>query len=159
MDTDVTAPQEPQEPAGATETAEPVSEGGGLRTQLEAALAENRELKGEKRDGIIQGLGLQTDKGLGLALAEQFDRGEIGLDAIASTATEKYGHIVPETAPPAHPQQQQIQQGQQQLDQVNAQAGSIPQPTVHDQIAQAEAEGRWQDAMALKTGIAANMRS
>jgi hypothetical protein len=146
--TDTTEAQTPE--AEALE-AEQKSEGGGLRKQLEAALAENRELKVEKRDDILSGLGLESNSGLGLALAEQFDKGELTLEQIASTATEKYGVIPPAATPAADPRVAQIAQGQQALDGVAQAAGSLAPPTQQDQLARAEAEGNTDATLAHKS--------
>lgn len=129
----------------------------GLRAQVESLSKENRELKAEKRDGIISGLGLEVTKGLGLSLVEQFDKGDIALGDIASTATDKYGHVVPDAAPPAHPQAQAITEGTERLEAVAQTAGSVANPTADDLLAKAEAEGDYQTTMAIKSQQVASM--
>ena len=121
--------------------------GGGLRKQLEAALKENRDLKSGKRDELLESIGLESDKGLGKALAEKFDAGDIGIDNLVDTAVNEYGHVVPEGQ---HPQAQNIAQGQAELDQLQTTGGSVAPLSNQDKIAQAEAAGDNQASLALK---------
>lgn len=143
----------------ATETTEvePQPEAKGLRAQVESLSKENRELKAEKRDGIITDLGLEVTKGLGLSLVEQFDKGDLALGDIASTATDKYGHVVPDAAPPAHPQAQAITEGTERLEAVGQTAGSVANPTAEDLLQKAEVEGDYRTTMAIKSQQVAEM--
>jgi hypothetical protein len=133
-----------------TETAEVETEPKGMRAQIESLSAELRDFKSDKRDGIISELGLDAASGLGLVLVEQFDSGALPLDKIAETATGKYGHVVPEVAPLAHPQAQAITEGTERLDAIEQTAGSIVNPTEGDVLAKAEAEGDYATTMAIK---------
>lgn len=128
--------------------------GKGLRKQLEASLAENRELKAEKRDSILAGIGLSHETGLGKALAEKFDAGDVELDNLASVAVSDYGHVVPDAQ---HAQAAEIQLGQAQLDQVGNVAGSVAPPSEKDALAKAEAEGDYQTTMNIKGNQVAEM--
>jgi len=129
----------------------PKEEAKGMRAQIESLSAENRELKAEKRDDIISGLGLNTESGLGMALVEQFDKGDLPLDEIAKTAVEKYGHVVPDAQPAQHPQAQQIHAAQTALDTVGQTAGSIAPPNQDEQLAKAESEKDYGTTIAMKS--------
>ena len=128
----------------------PKEEAKGMRAQIESLSAENRELKEGKRDDIITELGLKNDTGLGLALVEQFDAGNLPLDDIAKAATEKYGHVAPDAQPPAHPQAQQVAQAQARVDDLGQTAGSIAPPTQDEMLAKAEAEKDFNTTLAAK---------
>ena len=132
------------------EADKPKEEAKGMRAQIESLSAENRELKAEKRDDIVAGLGLVTDSGLGMALVEQFDKGDLPLDDIAKTATEKYGHVVPDAQPPAHPQAQAIATAQAAVDNLDNAAGSIKPPSQDDTLAKAESEQDFNTTIAMK---------
>ena len=124
----------------------------GMRAIISEQAAELRQLKGEKKDAILSDLGLSADKGLGLALSESFERGDVTLDNLASTATEKYGHVVPDAAAaPSHPQAAQVQEQQARLDQVGATAGAIPvAPTDEQRLLEAEQNRDNAQTMAMK---------
>ena len=143
----------------ATETAEAEkpTEAKGLRAQVESLSRENRELKVKERDGIIAGLGLDKGTGIGLVLVEQFDSGDLSLDAIAETATGKYGHVVPTAPDPVHPQAAAIQAGTERLEAIEQTAGSIVVPTKADELHQAEADGDYQKTLAIKGQQLADM--
>ena len=145
------------EPADETTEVEPQPEAKGLRAQVEALSKENREYKVKERDGIISDLGLEISTGLGLALVEQFDKGDLALGDIASTATDKYGHVVALTPDPAHPQAQAITEGTERLEAVAQTAGSVANPTADDLLAKAEAEGDYRTTMAIKGAQVAEM--
>jgi hypothetical protein len=143
--------------ANDTTEVESQPEAKGLRAQVEALSKENREYKVKERDGIISGLGLETTTGLGLALVEQFDRGDLALADIAQTATDKYGHVVQATAEPAHPQAQAITEGTARLEAVGQTAGSVMNPTADDLLRKAEVEGDYRTTMAIKSQQVADM--
>ena len=128
---------------------EPQDEAKGLRGQLEAALAENKELKAEKRGAAFHAAGLDPNQGLGKAIFKEYD-GELTPDAVLEYAQTEYGYVGDQTS--QHPQAEQIQQGQQALDQVGQTAGSVVSPTQTDVLAKAEADGDYNTAMAVKTG-------
>jgi hypothetical protein len=130
---------------------QPKEEAKGLRAQVERLSKENRELKVEKRDAAIDKLGLKPDAGLGMALVEQFDAGNLPLDDIAKVATEKYGHVVPDPEPAQHPQAQQIAQGHQNLDDLGGAAGSIQPPNEQEAVAKAEADKNFDATLAYKS--------
>ena len=134
----------------------PEPEAKGLRAQVESLSKENRELKADRRDGIISELGLNKDSGIGMVLTEQFDSGDLKLDDIAGAAT-KYGHVVPDAQPPAHPQAEQIAQSQQALDAVGQTAGSIAPPTGDETLAKAEADKDFNRTIAMKSAQLGDM--
>ena len=126
----------------------PEPEAKGLRAQNDSLRKEVRELKADKRDVTVAGLGLQTDTGLGLVLVEQFDKGDIALDEIASTAT-KYGHVVPEVAP-QNPTAQRIAASHEALGNVEGASGSLAPPTEADALAKAESDKDFNTTIAMK---------
>ena len=128
----------------------PKDEAKGMRAQIENLSKENRELKADKRDGIISGLGLKADEGIGMVLVEQFDKGDLALDGIVK-ASEKYGHVVPEVQPQQNPMAGQIAQSQQALDNIGQTAGSIAPPTDNEQLAKAEADKDFNTTIAMKS--------
>ncbi len=141
----------------AEETTETTTEetGGGLRRQLEATLAENKQLKADKLAGSFKEIGLDPTTGLGKAIAQVYD-GETSTEALAEFAETEYGHTA-EVVPETHPQAAAINQGQAALDQVGQGAGSVPVPTQADTLAKAEAEGDYQKTMAIKSAQVADM--
>lgn len=143
MDEETTAPEATEE--------KPKEEAKGLRAQVEALSKENRELKAEKRDDILTGIGLDPNVQLGKALVEKFEKGEVSLDNLATVATDEYGWVPPDPAPQSHPQAEQIAQGHEALDNLGSAAGSIAPPSEQDVLARAEAEGNYDAAIALKS--------
>jgi hypothetical protein len=102
------------------------SDGGALRRQLEAALAENKTLKeentGYKRRDAFSEAGIDISQGPGKLLAEKYD-GELEADAIKAIAAE-YG-IEPASAPdPTQDRQSQVVQTQQRADVLRSQSAS-----------------------------------
>ncbi len=134
-----------------TETTEvqPEPEAKGLRAQNDQLRKEVRDLKATKANDTIAGLGLTLETGIGLVLSEQFDKGDLALEDITEAAT-KYGHVVPEAQPAAHPEAEAIAQGQAVLDQIGQTAGSVAPPTQSDALAKAEAEGDYATTLAIK---------
>jgi hypothetical protein len=133
---------------------ETVETGKGLRAKLEEALAENRELKAEKRVAAFEKAGLATDTGLGKAIFKEYD-GELSEDAVREYAKTEYGW---EAAPePTHPDARQITEEQARLDQAGETAGSVVAPTQEDILAKAEAEGDVNTTMAIKGAQVAEM--
>ena len=137
-----------------TVTSEPVvepaqSEGGSLRAKLEETIAENRKLKAREMSRSFEALKLEADKGLGKAIAKEYD-GEPTLEAIAQYAKDEYGYEPPSPEEQS-PMAQQIAQEQAALDQVGSTAGSVIQPTEQEILAKAEAEGDVDTAFAIKS--------
>jgi hypothetical protein len=135
------------ESTNTVEEAQPADEAKGLRAQLEATIAENKALKAEKLRASFEALGLSPDTGLGKAIAKEYD-GEISTEALAVYAKDEYGWEGEVTA--SNPVAPAIQAGNERLEQIAATSGSVPVPSQQDELAQAEAEGDWQKAMALK---------
>ena len=133
-----------------TETPEAAQEetGKGLRAQLERALKERNEYRSQLMEGAYQQIGLEADKGLGKAIAKEYD-GPATVDALAKYANDEYGYTF-EAPEPQHPQAQEIAQQQEALDQVQQTAGSVVPPTDDEALAKAEAEGDYQTTMTLK---------
>ena len=129
--------------------------GKGLRAQLEKTLAENRELKADKMGQTFASLGLETERGLGKAIAKEYD-GELSKDAIAAYAQSEYGYTAPEVVP-QHPDTPAIYQEHARLDQVGQTAGSVAVPTEFETLAKAEADGDYATALQIKGEQVANM--
>jgi len=130
--------------------------GKGLRAQLEKTLAKNKKLEAREMTRSFNDLGLSLDKGLGKAIAKEYD-GEITTEAIAAYADSEYDYTY-EAPPAANPQAQAIQQTQAQIDTASQGAGSVPvTPTELEALAAAEAEGNYKQTMAIKGNQIANM--
>ena len=122
--------------------------GKGLRAQLEKTLAENRKLKAREMARSFEQIGLTPDKGLGKAIAKEYD-GEISTDALLEYAKTEYGY-----EPPQQEEQPaiagQIGQEQARLDTVGQAAGSVTTPTQQEILAKAEAEGDTRTSLQIK---------
>ena len=129
--------------------AQPEPEAKGLRAQNDQLRQKVRDLEAKEALGTITGLGLNPETGIGLVLTEKLDKGDLALDGIAAEAT-KYGHVVPDAQPVAHPQAQQIQTAQAALDNVGATAGSIAPPSRDEVMAQAEVDKDFNTTLAGK---------
>jgi len=120
----------------------------GLRKQLNVANEKLRVANAREMSRAFDEVGLNTDSGLGKAIAKEYE-GEITPEAIAAYAKEEYkweGTTVSE-----HPEAQTIAQGQAALDQVGEAAGSVPlAPTEGQTLAEAEAKGDYQKTLAMK---------
>lgn len=114
--------------------------GGGLRKQLEKALAKNKVNEAKIRTSAFKEAGIDTQTGLGKAIAQVYD-GELDADAILEFAHTEYGHVPTPAGQQPHPQAAQIALGQSQLDQVGNVAGSIQQSTRAERLAEAQAKG------------------
>lgn len=144
----MTTAEQAQTPEDATEATEPKDTGGGLRKQLEASLAENKELKTDARARAFNDAGLDTTNGLGKAISQVYE-GKATAEAVATFAQEEYGWV--QQAPvDTHPAAQAIHEGNARLDTVQQASGSIAPPTEADALAKAEAEGDTQTSMAIK---------
>ena len=154
----MTAQESTETTEDAVESTEPAEAGkdtgGGLRKQLETALAENKGYKSRERLRAFDDAGLDTSTGLGKAIAQVYE-GEASKEAVAEFAKAEYGWEAP-TAD-AHPQAQQIATQQARVDQVGETAGSIAPPTEADALAKAEAEGDYVTTMAIKGQQIADM--
>ncbi len=101
-------------------------------------------------EGAYDQLGLQTDSGLGKAIAKEYD-GEPTYEALAAYAKEEYGYEG-QGAPSQHPDAPAIQQGQAALDNVSGEAGSVPlAPTKNEELSQAERERDNAKTMRMKS--------
>lgn len=115
------------------------SEGSALRKKLEEALAENKELRQERRHRAYK------DANLPEGSYDVFDSmydGELTPDALTEFAKAK-GFAVGQPATETTEQEQSTPTGEEALSQLNS--GTIPprDPSVDDRMKQAEAEGDW----------------
>ena len=122
--------------------------GKGLRAQLEKTLAENRKLKAREMTRSFSEIGLEPDKGLGKAIAKEYD-GEISTEAILEYAKNEYAYTPP-VSDGAPPIAGQVAQEQARLDTVGQSAGSVATPTTNELLAKAEAEGNVQESLRIK---------
>ena len=120
----------------------------GLRKQLADAHAKLKEYEVKEMGSAFESLKLDTDKGLGKAIAKEYN-GEMTVDAIAKYAKDEYGYEVPTDEAP-HPQAEDIATNQQALDQIGQTAGSVVAPSDQDKLAEAEATGDVKTSLALK---------
>lgn len=116
-------------------------EGSALRQQVTSLSDEVKTLKSEKRQRSYK------DAGIPEAAFDVLDKvydGELEPTAIRTFAQEKGFALTADgtPAPPADPAEQRAQ-GEQRLQQVNAGALPARDPSVNDQIAEAEAKGDW----------------
>lgn len=126
----------------------PEEEPKGLRAQLETALAENKELKADKREAAFAEAGFDVTKGLGKAIEKEYS-GELTKDAVLAYAEAEYGHV--NEAVSEHPEAGQITDAQGRLDAAGQTAGSIRPPSQSDALAAAEADGDYKTTMAIKS--------
>jgi hypothetical protein len=132
------------------------SEAKGLRGQLEKSLVENKKLRSTILTEAYAKLELDTDKGLGKAIAKEYE-GEASFDALAEYAKNEYGHEAVEVAPD-NPVVPSITDGHTALDQLGQTAGSVPlSPTDGDVLAEAESTGDYATTMAIKGQQMADM--
>ncbi len=123
--------------------------GGGLRKQLEKALADNKQLKAGERARAFTDAGLDTSVGLGKAISQVYE-GEPTAEAVLAFATDEYGFVPTTGAPAVHPQAAQIALGHQQLDQVGNVAGSLQESSRLERLQAASAEGNFGQTGAIK---------
>lgn len=142
--TDETTTNENEQPSGPPE----------LRAALDRKTEEAKKYRGLLMQSAFSSLGFDPSKGLGKAIAKEFD-GEPTVEAISAYAAEEYGWEPPskEETPPVQPTPQQaIQQpAQQRVDQAIQQSTPANANTLDQQIQDAEAKGDWITAMSLKT--------
>ena len=116
------------------------SSGGGLRKQLEKALAQNKANETIIRSAAFEAAGIDTSKGLGKAISQVYD-GDPTKDAILEFASKEYDHVPTPVGQQPHPQAAQIALGHAQLDQMGNVAGSVEQTTRRERLATAQVEG------------------
>ena len=129
--------------------------GKGLRSKLEEALAENKQLKADKLVGKFADAGLDPTTGLGKAIAKEYD-GEISKEAILDYAKTEY-EWEPTPVEELNPVAVAIAQEQANLDTIGETAGSVHTPTQAELLAKAEAEGDTQASMNIKGQQVADM--
>ena len=133
------------------------TEAKGLRGQLENALDDNKKLRSTILTEAYVKLDLDTETGLGKAIAKEYE-GEASFDALAAYAKDEYGHEYAAPEVQEDPVVQDIAQGHQALDQIGRTAGSIPvAPTDGDTLAEAEAKGDYATTMQIKSQQMADM--
>ena len=137
MTTQETTEETPEETAG-----------GGLRKQLEAALAENKSMKADARDQAFVNAGIDTSTGLGKAISQVYE-GDATKDAILKFAADEYGHMPEAAAPTTHPRAAEIALGNAQLDQVGMVADSDTRTTRAERLNTARAAGNYEQEGAI----------
>lgn len=112
--------------------------GSALRKQLESVLAENKKLKSERRQRAY------TDAGIPEGAYDVFDQmydGELTPEALRGFASSKGFQLGDGTVAPDPAQQRS--EGEERLSQVQSAALPSRDPSIKDQIAEAEANGDW----------------
>jgi hypothetical protein len=146
--------ESPEDAVEATEPDAGKDTGGGLRKQLEGALAENKELKTDARARAFKDAGLDTSNGLGKAISQVYE-GAATQEAVAEFAKDEYGWQAPPSD--AHPQAEQIATEQARVDDIGNTAGSIVPPSEADALATAEAAGDYGTTLNIKGQQMADM--
>ena len=123
------------------------TEGSALRKQLEAALADNKTLKSERRERAFSDAGYDPSAGNGKALAKLYD-GEATVEAIQAFAKDEFGWEPPaaEAEAPAEDTKPE-ENGWDQLSRTPG--GQSPAPndpsSLDNRIAKAQADGNWDE--------------
>ena len=139
-ETPVTEPENKPTPDGPTE----------LREAKERAEAEAKKWRGLLMEAAFTGLELDPNKGLGKAIAKEYE-GEPTAEAIAVFAETEYQWERPKVKPPEPTPEQIIQQpANQRSDQALVDSTPAMPTDIDSQIAKAEADGNWQQSMGLK---------
>jgi hypothetical protein len=124
-----------------------------LRAAEKAAREKAAEYKALLMEGAYNQMGLDSEMGLGKAIAKEYD-GAPTADALAEYAKAEYGYEKP--VGEINPQAVQITAETARLDQASQGAGSVPDTNMQDALAKAEAEGNYDLTMALKGQTVAN---
>jgi hypothetical protein len=109
-----------------------------LREAYNRIKDENRRLKAEVMLSAYEGAGLDPTKGLGKAIAKEYD-GEPSKEALLEFAKTEYGYEPPSTT--QHEQTVQITEGNRRIEQVVASSGSSVPLTDKEALRKASAEG------------------
>lgn len=131
--------------------AEGQTPGGKLRQELNRFKDENKELKAKLRDNSFRQAGFDPESGHGKALSQLYD-GEPDPEQVKQAA-EEYG-FQPNLVTPAQAQTEEEvnrEQAGQRVEQVQASSQSTEELSIEDQWTQAQQEGDWQRAGALKS--------
>jgi hypothetical protein len=117
-----------------------------FRENFDRVTEENKVLKETLRSTAFQSAGLDPAKGVGKAVATLYD----GFDPaeITRIATEEF-EWTPQTAA-ASSTEQQVAEATGRVNQVMGSSQSVQPQELETAIADAEREGRWSDAIALK---------
>ena len=115
---------------------------------------ENKTLKEElikyqsqERDELFKQVGLDRTKGIGKA-ADQMYEGDLAADALKAFVTEEFGE---EVFGQQDSFRETVNAGQERLDNLASQAQAVnANPSVQDQIAEAQQTGRVRDSIASK---------
>ncbi|MEN8233780.1 MAG: hypothetical protein ABFR89_02515 [Actinomycetota bacterium] len=132
-----------------TETTE-APEGGApkeLREAYKRSQAENKALKGQLMAGAFADAGLDPEKGIGKAIAKEYD-GDMTADALRAYATDEYGVEFPEGS--EHPQAPAITAGTERLERVHSQSAPTVPLTQDQALGKAEADKDYDTAGAIK---------
>lgn len=143
---------------GQTEVGEPATEGGGgeqpkteggqLRDKLEETIERNRKLESQLRKSAFREAGFNPDEGHGKALAELYD-GDPDAEQIQQFAQEY--SFQPNLAGSVPTSEEANREGAtQRTAQVMSSSESTEGLSLEDQVTQAEQQGEWQKAFALK---------
>lgn len=123
-----------------------------LREALKRSNQENKELRARVMKDEFAKAGLDPTKGLGKAIAKEYD-GELDAEAIKAYASEEYGW---EAGSQENPLQPQIDAGNERLEQVQNSSQPIEANTLQEKARKAAAEG---DMVAAANAKAALLRA
>lgn len=137
-----------QQEGSGEEATQQKSEGGQLRDKLEETIERNKRLEAQLRKSAFREAGFNPDEGHGKALAELYT-GEPDAEQIRQTA-EEYGFQPNSGAAQLTPEEANREQAGQRTSQVMSSSQSTEELTLQDQVTQAEQQGEWQKAFALK---------
>lgn len=135
-----------------TEATTTETESGGpkeLREALARREAENKRLRGILMENAFRTLGLDPTKGIGKAIAKEYD-GEPTVEAVEAYAVDEYGWEKQSGTQPS-PEAALIETAQQRVTQATSGSVTAPPPSDLDQqIREAESKGDWVTSMSLK---------
>lgn len=103
-----------------------------LRAYADRMKGENAALRQQVIQGHLSSIGLDTEKGLGKAIAKEYS-GEFTAEAVTEYAKSEYGYEYETTAEPAA---EQLQQQQDRVDAIQSESAPVTPTGLRDKIAQ-----------------------
>jgi hypothetical protein len=138
-------------------TGNEMSEGSALRKQLEAVLAENKDLKARDRVRAFRDAGYDPDSGHGKALAKLYD-GTPDPEAIRQFAKDEFGWDPPSASADTTTSTASPDEWANVASVSTTSAPPSDPSSIDNQIAKAEAEGAWDEFDRLSAIKLENLR-